>query len=94
MNNQITDVVSKLLSDSDSANLLGNLINSLNIKTDAKNENIENSELKNENPKSSEIQKKIDILTALLPMFGNEHKVKIEKIIKALQIIKMFLIIL
>ena len=98
MNNDIATTITKLLSDNESSKLISSLLGSLkedtSNKTDtAKQDNantLENSK-SNNNKKVEEIQRKTEILTALVPLFDEENKIKIQKIINAMNIIKTFL---
>lgn len=91
MNNDILSTLNKILSDENSTKLISGIVSSL-----SKNENTDNLIQDNNtntvtNEKSKDIQKKIDVLYALVPLFDEENKKKIEKIINALKIIKMML---
>ena len=98
MNNDISTTITKLLSDNESSKLIGSILGSLkedkSNKTDtAKQDNanaLENTK-SNNNKKVEEIQRKTEILTALIPLFDEENKIKIQKIINAMNIIKTFL---
>lgn len=93
MNNEILSTINKILSDEEGTKQIMGLISSLN-----KSENANQSEPEKENEnitvtnkKAIEIQKKIDVLYALMPLFDDNNKKKIDKIINALKIIKTML---
>ena len=92
MNNDILSTINKILSDEENTKLISGLVSSLNKggNENNKSESITVKDTSN-GKKSDEIQKKIDVLTSIMPLFEEKKKVKIEKIINALKIIKMML---
>lgn len=83
MNNQIGDILSGILSDKDFANkLVSSLSNTHEQKPSDTQESVELSPVLNE--KQQLLQRKIDIITSLKPLLGEEYSNKADIIIKAL----------
>ena len=83
MNNQIGDILSGILSDKDFENkLVSSLSNTHEQKPSDTQESVELSPVLNE--KQQLLQRKIDIITSLKPLLGEEYSNKADIIIKAL----------
>ncbi len=96
MENSSPDIITKLLSDKSTSDAIVKIINQLSGGTDSNTDKPMFTENEgNTNPIQSEkaagIQRKIDVLTALKPLFGKEFSNKADMIINALNAAKIIL---
>lgn len=96
MENGSQDIISRLLSDKGTTEALTKIIGQLTAgeEAEAQNSSLDASGGKASAPQSEKqlsLQRKIDVLTALKPLFGSEYSKKADTVINILSIAKILM---
>ena len=82
MNNQVGEILSRLVSDKSTADALFSVLNKADNVTSDSDKSTQNAPVLNE--KQLVLQRKIDILTSLKALLGEEYSKKADVVINAL----------